>query len=499
MAEFFITILIIFYALAILFVLFHSLFDAHLIFHYIRSKIKGAQKKAPQPITYFPQVTLQLPVYNELYVVERLLDAVSQIHWPAENLEIQVLDDSTDETTDFIAGKVALMKLKGIKVHHIRRNNRDGYKAGALKHGLSLAQGEFIAVFDSDFVPAPDFLHATIPHFYNDAIGMVQTKWGHINKSASWLTGLQAMALDGHFTIEQSGRNAGGYFINFNGTAGVWRRQAIIDAGNWQADTLTEDLDLSYRAQMAGWKFAYLEDYLTPAELPPMVSALKSQQYRWTKGGAETARKNMKKLWRSPQPLGVKMHGAFHLVYSIGFVCIILYVLLTVPLLFVKQYYPAYDVVFTFSKIAGLSFFIYILHYAISYMSSTEGPVMKRAGRFIIDFPFFVSLFIGLSFNNSLGIIKGYLGIKSSFIRTPKFNQLNDLKKMVSNKYVKTRIDWITITESLLVVYFLFGIITAVRFENFGSLPLLFMAFAGFCMMIYFTLDEIKLLRRVNG
>jgi cellulose synthase/poly-beta-1,6-N-acetylglucosamine synthase-like glycosyltransferase len=271
---------------------------------------------------------------------------------------------------------------------------------------------------------------------------MVQTNWGHINKETSLLAKLQAMALDGHFSIEQQGRNAAGYFINFNGTAGVWRKQTILDAGNWQADTLTEDFDLSYRAQMKGWQFKYLEDFTTPAELPPLISALKSQQFRWTKGGAETARKNLKTLFSSPLSLSVKLHGAFHLIYSVGFISIITCVVLTVPLLFVKEFYPQYNTVFKISRIVGISFFIYILHYFISYFNNTKGSITERISGFVFQFPIFVSLFIGISLSNSIGIFQGYLGIKSGFVRTPKFNTITSEDKVMKSKYAQTKINW---------------------------------------------------------
>jgi cellulose synthase/poly-beta-1,6-N-acetylglucosamine synthase-like glycosyltransferase len=281
MLDVVVNIVVVLYVLAILFVLFHSLFDAHLIYHYLRSHRK--LNKAVYQHEILPFVTVQLPVYNEMNVVERLLDAVAAIDYPADKFEIQVLDDSTDETSVLMAQKIAVLQQRNIAVTHIQRQNREGFKAGALKHGLTMAKGEYIAVFDADFLPSSDFLKQTIPFFADPCIGMVQTKWGHINKDTSLLAKLQAIALDGHFSVEQQGRNAGGFFINFNGTAGVWRKQTILDAGNWQADTLTEDLDLSYRAQMKGWQFKYLEDVVTPAELPPLVSALKSQQFRWTK------------------------------------------------------------------------------------------------------------------------------------------------------------------------------------------------------------------------
>ncbi len=400
------------------------------------------------------------------------------------------MDDSTDETSAIIARKILFLQQQNISIQHIQRTNREGFKAGALKNGLSLAKGEYLAVFDADFLPSKDFLKRTIPFFADPSIGMVQTKWGHINKETSLLARLQAIALDGHFSIEQQGRNAAGYFINFNGTAGVWRKQAILDAGNWQADTLTEDFDLSYRAQMKGWRFKYLEDFITPAELPPLVSALKSQQFRWTKGGAETAKKNLRKLFASPLSLPVKMHGAFHLVYSLGFISIITYALLSVPLLFVKESYPQFSFVFKISSFVGVSFLIYIFHYFISYFNNTKGSFSNRLFSFIIHFPLFVSLFIGVSLSNAIGIIQGYLGIKSGFVRTPKFNAITTADKVMKSKYAQTNINWLTFTEGLLSFYFLYGLIQAFYFKNYGSMPLLLMAFTGFSMVFWWSIQE---------
>lgn len=488
MLEVSVNIILVLYALAILFVLIHSLFDAHLIYHYLHSF-----KKKPQifyPEDFIPFVTVQLPVYNELYVVERLIDAVVSIEYPTDKIEIQILDDSTDETTDLIAKKVESLQHKGIKIYHIRRNNREGFKAGALKHGLSLAKGEFFAVFDADFLPSKDFLQKTLPYFLDSSVGMVQTKWGHLNKHTSLLANLQAIALDGHFSIEQQGRNAAGYFINFNGTAGIWRKETILDAGNWQADTLTEDFDLSYRAQMKGWKFQYLENVITFAELPPAVSALKSQQFRWTKGGAETAKKHFKTMLLSKLPLPVKWHGVFHLIYSFGFISILTCTILTVPIIFVKEYYPQYGLFFKASSILVLSFSIYILHYFISYLKNTQGNFFKKLFGFIIYFPLFVSLFIGLSLSNAYGIIQGCLGIKSSFIRTPKFNATSTGNKKMRNKYLQTKLNWLTFTEGLLIFYFLFGLIQSIYFKNYSMVPLLLMAFIGFLMVFGWSLTE---------
>ena len=313
-------------------------FGAHgfvMVYHYMKQR--GLDSIQP-PLIETPIVTVQLPIFNELYVASRLIDAVCTLDYPKEKLEIQVLDDSTDETFEVIANAVEHYQTIGYDIKHIHRTNRSGYKASALKHGLETARGEFIAIFDADFVPNKDFLKKTIPYFFADPkIGVVQTRWEHINREYSMLTRTQAFALDGHFVIEQDVRNKAGFFIQFNGTGGVWRKETIIDAGNWQSDTLTEDLDLSYRAQLRGWKFKYLTDVTSPAELPAEVNALKSQQFRWTKGAIETARKILPEVWKAKIPLRVKIHSTFHLTNNIVFPFIILAGILNVPLVFIKQ------------------------------------------------------------------------------------------------------------------------------------------------------------------
>ncbi|HZH01609.1 MAG TPA: cellulose synthase family protein [Flavisolibacter sp.] len=491
MIDFIVALLVVLYGLALFFMVFHSLSDAHLIYHYLTSGHKN--KKTSFSEIAQPSVTIQLPIYNEVYVVERLLEAVAAIDYPKDKTEIQVLDDSTDETSDVIKEKVVCLRQKNIDVQHIKRANREGFKAGALKHGLSLANGELIAVFDADFLPPKDFLHKTLPYFTDEHIGMVQTKWGHINKEASLLTNLQAIALDGHFSIEQTGRNAAGYFINFNGTGGVWRKQCILDAGNWEADTLTEDLDLSYRAQLKDWKFIYLEDVTTPAELPPVMSAFKSQQFRWAKGGAETARKNMRKLLLSNQSFSVKWHGLFHLVYSLGFVSIITSLVLSLPLILVRDHYPEYDNFFTVNMIVAYSFLIYILHYFISYQKNNTGSFSKKLAGFIVRFPLFVSLFIGVSLNNAIGIIQGYLGIKSGFVRTPKFNT-NTVKFWPQNKYTESRIKLTTVLEGLLALYFIAGILLAIQSKHYVHTFIFLMAAAGFSFVCIATFRENQLM-----
>ena len=288
-------IILFIYGLCLVLIFFYSVLQLSLAIAYVRNK-KRKKKKVTFDPANAPMVTVQLPMFNELYVAERIIETCAAFDYPKDKLQIQVLDDSTDETKDVIAKKVAEVAARGINIQHVHRVDRTGYKAGALDAAMDKVQGDFIAIFDADFVPEPDFLQKTMPYFEDEKIGVVQTRWGHINKDYSILTELQAFGLNGHFAIEQGGRNAAGHFINFNGTGGVWRKKCIEDAGGWEHDTLTEDLDLSYRAQMKGWKFQYLEDVVAPAELPITMSALKSQQHRWMKGGAECFIKMWKRL-----------------------------------------------------------------------------------------------------------------------------------------------------------------------------------------------------------
>mgnify|MGYP005988785955 FL=1 len=328
------------YTLALLLVFFYSLAQLNLLFNYLKHKKKGnhgplidLSKKE-----LVPYVTIQLPIYNEAYVVERLLENIAFMEYPKDRLEIQVLDDSTDASVEKTASLIKGLQDKGLDIVHVRRTNREGYKAGALKEGLAIAKGSLIAIFDADFLPQKDWLLQTVPHFGSEDIGVVQTRWGHINRNYSILTRIQAFALDAHFTLEQVGRNAQGHFINFNGTAGIWRKECILDAGNWEGDTLTEDLDLSYRAQLKNWRFKYLEEVETPAELPVVISAARSQQFRWNKGGAENFRKSVAKVLRAPHLSGkTKFHGVMHLLNSSMFLCVFLVGVLSIPMMYIKN------------------------------------------------------------------------------------------------------------------------------------------------------------------
>jgi len=344
---------------------------------------------------------------NELYVMKRLLKNIAKLEYPKGKLEIQVLDDSTDESIETTAKHIKKIQEKGIDIQHIRRTNRKGFKAGALKEGLKTAKGEFIAIFDADFLPKKDWLLQTIPYFKDDKIGVVQTRWGHINRNYSTLTKIQAFALDAHFTLEQVGRNSQGHFINFNGTAGVWRKKCIYDAGNWEGDTLTEDLDLSYRAQLKKWKFKYLENVETPAELPVIISAARSQQFRWNKGGAENFQKMMKRVVKSKNvSVKTKIHSLLHLLNSSMFTFIFLVAVLSIPMLYIKNEYAHLKMYFYVMSFFVISSLIFFICYWVMYKSIYGGGI-KNFFKYIGAFFTFFSIAMGFSLHNTIAVLEG--------------------------------------------------------------------------------------------
>ena len=480
------TTIIIIYTISLLLIFMYSLAQLNLLLNYLASK----KVKDNSPLFDFskpeeiPFVTIQLPVYNEMYVMERLLDNIAKMDYPADKLEIQVLDDSTDETVETTRAHVEALAATGLDIKHITRTDRTGFKAGALKEGLVVAKGEFIAIFDSDFLPQTDWLKRTVPYFKDEQIGVVQTRWGHLNRNYSILTKIQAFALDAHFTLEQVGRNSKGHFINFNGTAGLWRKTCIIDAGNWEGDTLTEDLDLSYRAQLKNWKFKYLENVETPAELPIVISAARSQQFRWNKGGAENFQKMMSRVLKSKNiSAKTKMHGLLHLLNSTMFLNVLIVGVLSIPMLYIKNEYThlkPYFYVMSFFVVSSIIFFIcYWFMYKNIY-----GSGFKNFIRYIGMFFVFFSIAMGFSLHNSIAVLEGHWGKKSEFVRTPKFN-INTLKDtLIKNKYIKKTISIHVIFEGLLMSYFAFGMYSAFivgdQGGDFGLFPFHLMLFLGF-------------------
>ncbi|HMB63923.1 MAG TPA: cellulose synthase family protein [Eudoraea sp.] len=470
------------YSISLMLIFFYSLAQLNLLLNYLgNKKLNEVSPKFnlldPKEI---PFVTIQLPIYNEEYVMERLLENIAKIEYPKSKLEIQVLDDSTDNSVIETEQMIAALHETGLDITHIRRENRQGFKAGALKEGLKIAKGDFIAIFDADFLPASDWLKKTVIYFKDEEIGVVQTRWGHINRDYSTLTKIQAFALDAHFTLEQVGRNSKGHFINFNGTAGIWRKECILDAGNWEGDTLTEDLDLSYRAQLKNWKFKYLEDVETPAELPVVISAARSQQFRWNKGGAENFRKSVWSVINAKNiSFKTKFHGVMHLLNSSMFLCVFAVAVLSIPMLYIKNIFGHLEWIFQVTNFFIISTVILFICYWFTY-KSIQGSGFDKFVDYIKLFFTFFSVALGFSLHNSIAVLEGHMGKRSEFVRTPKFNLSNITDSWKDNKYLTRKLSPNMILEFGLMVYFLFGMYSAIPLNDFGLFPFHVMLFLGF-------------------
>ena len=478
-------LLMIVYSISLILVLFYSLSQLNLLWNYVQYK----KKKEKHPLLdltkseSIPFITIQLPVFNELYVMERLLKCINQIEYPREKLEVQVLDDSTDESVELTRRLVEDLKIDGLDIVQIRRKNRVGFKAGALKEGLKSAKGEFIAIFDADFLPQSNWLLQTVSQFENEEIGVVQTRWSHINRDYSILTQVQAFALDAHFTLEQVGRNSKGHFMNFNGTAGVWRKTCVLDAGNWEGDTLTEDLDLSYRAQLKNWKFKYLEDVETPSELPVVMSSIRSQQFRWNKGGAENFQKMAKRVIISKEvKSSSKIHSILHLLNSTMFLNVFFMGVLSIPMLYIKNEWGHLSLYFDLSSFFIVSTIIFFCCYWVLYRYKKGGGLMNFIEYIKIFFTFY-TIAMGFSYHNSLAVLEGHRGKRSDFIRTPKFNIKTLKDSWRKNKYTTKKISKNVIVEGVLALYFLFGMYSAFivgKEGDFGLFPFHLIFFIGF-------------------
>ncbi|MCB1173034.1 MAG: glycosyltransferase family 2 protein [Leptospiraceae bacterium] len=428
-----------------------------------------------------PQVTIQLPVYNEFYVVDRLLAAVSQIKWPRHKLEIQVLDDSTDETRDKLDGLVQRYKRRGFIIKHLHRTKRQGHKAGALKAGLTLARGGFIAIFDADFVPASDFLLRTIPFFADPAIGMVQTRWGHINGNYSMLTKAQAIGLDGHFVVEQVARNANQLWMNFNGTGGIWRKQCILDAGNWQADTLTEDFDLSYRAELAGWKFRYFKDVVNPAEIPATIAAYRSQQFRWCKGSLQTAVKLIPRILGSTFGWKIKAEATVHLLNYSVHPLMVLNILLLLPVLTIEIWsdmsYTDFPllVLFAAASLLGVATFG-----PLTFYSYSQRELYQDWRQRLWYLPMLTILGSGIALSNTRAYLEAVIGKQSAFQRTPKLRIESQNDLTISRKKYRQAMDPMFLLEIGMGLYCLGTVYFAVVADRFLVTGFLLLYAAGF-------------------
>jgi cellulose synthase/poly-beta-1,6-N-acetylglucosamine synthase-like glycosyltransferase len=441
---------------------------------YTYFKYKRRPLNVTSPLSHCPTITVQLPIYNEMYVVRRLLDAAVRLRYPKELLEIQVLDDSTDETSAIAREHIRKLRTAGHTITYLHRDHRRGFKAGALQAGLEQAEGELIAIFDADFVPGDDFLLKTVPYFSDARVGMVQTRWGHINRRYSLLTHLQSIFLDAHFMLEHTMRNRSGRFFNFNGTAGIWRKDAILSSGGWQHDTLTEDLDLSYRAQLKGWKFIFLPEVVTPAEIPVDMNSFKTQQFRWSKGSIETAKKLLCRILKSSQPLPVKVESFCHLTGNISYLLVLLLAVLA---------YPALVIRITMGWRTLLLFdFIFLLGSTLPvglYFIISQREVNERWPAKIFYLPLLMALGIGFCVNNGRAVMEALVGHKTAFLRTPKFRieeKADDWKHKKYRSYAGTAS---IVIELALGCYFLSAIVFAVRVQVYASLPFLLMFCGG--------------------
>ena len=447
-----------------------------LVYNYYKNRKRIAGP--PPEISAWPRVTVQLPIYNEKYVIERLVEAIAAFDYPRELLDIQVLDDSTDETQEVAANCVERYRQLGVPISHIHRDNREGFKAGALQEGLKSARGEFVAIFDADFIPPADFLRRTVPYFIDQKLAMVQTRWSYVNRHYSALTEVEAILLDGHFVIEHSSRFRTGLFFNFNGTAGIWRRIAIEDAGGWQHDTLTEDTDLSYRAQLCGWHFTYLPEIDCPSELPVEMSAFKSQQARWAKGLMQTAKKILPRVLRSEMPTAVKAEAVFHLTANISYPLMVFMSIILLPAMIVRFYQGWVQVL-----IIDLPLFLASTCSISSfYLAAERALYPKTWKRTFLYLPFVMAVGIGLSVRNALAVIEAIAGVKSEFVRTPKYRVEGGAQgagAWAKKKYHKSA-GWLPFAEVGLGLYFAGAVFYALQNENYATVPFLLLFVWGY-------------------
>jgi cellulose synthase/poly-beta-1,6-N-acetylglucosamine synthase-like glycosyltransferase len=433
--------------------------------------------RLPTPSARFeqlPHVTIQLPIFNEMYVTERLIGAVARIDYPRDRLEIQVLDDSTDETQGIARACVDRLRSDGLDISYVHRTNRQGFKAGALENGLALAKGELVAVFDADFIPEPDFLRRSVHFFTDPGVGMVQARWGHLNRDYSALTQAQAILLDGHFIIEHNARSRSGCFFNFNGTAGIWRRTAIEDGGGWQHDTLTEDLDLSYRAQMKGWRFVYLSDLVTPAEVPVEMSSFKTQQHRWAKGSIQTALKLWPLIRKANLPREVRREAFFHLTANVAYLLMIPLTILLPITVVVRVSHGWYEVL-----LLDIPFFAAATLSVLAFYAASQAYRGRSWWDRVKYLPFVMALGIGLSVNQARAVVEAVMGYETGFTRTPKHG-VKRAGESVARKRYKAALTFQPIVELALAAYMTYGVMYLVERQVYYSLPFLVLFQVGF-------------------
>ena len=445
----------------------------YLVYLYMKNKDR-APLPAPE-LTVLPRVTVQLPIFNEMYVADRLIGAVCDMDYPRELLEIQVLDDSTDETSEIAALAVRRHASRGFDIRHMHRVDRTGYKAGALEAGMKESTGEFVAIFDADFIPPRDFLKKTLPYLASDpGVGMVQARWGHINQDYSLLTKIQSILLDAHFVLEHGGRHRAGCFFNFNGTAGVWRREAIASAGGWQHDTLTEDLDLSYRAQLAGWRFIFLPHVVSPAEVPVEMNSFKSQQHRWAKGSIQTCMKLLPRILRSKQPLGIKAEAFFHLSANFNYLLMSVLSILMFPAMWVR-----YNMGWTEMLLIDVPLFCAATLSVGNFYVVSQRELYPDWRARLKYLPFLMSIGIGLCVNNTRAVLEALFGKQSEFARTPKYGIERQGDEWVGKKYHQS-LGVQPLVELALGLYFSATVFYALAHQIYGTIPFLMLFQVGF-------------------
>jgi cellulose synthase/poly-beta-1,6-N-acetylglucosamine synthase-like glycosyltransferase len=444
----------------------------YLVYLYMSNRDK--EPKQGPALSPTPVVTIQLPLYNEMYVADRLIEAVCRIDYPRDCFEIQVLDDSTDETRQIAELATRRFAAQGIDIKYIHRTDRTGYKAGALEAGMETARGEFIGIFDADFIPTPDFLTRLMPHFVDAGVGMVQARWGHINQDYSLLTKIQSILLDGHFVLEHGGRNRGGRFFNFNGTAGIWRRTAIVDAGGWQHDTLTEDLDLSYRAQLRGWRFVFVSDVIAPAEVPVEMNAFKSQQHRWAKGSVQTCMKLLPQILGADLPLGVKVEAFFHLTANFNYILMCVLSVLIFPSMVIRYNMGWYEMLLIDVPLFFAATFSFCNFYTVCQREIHSD--WRARLKYV---PFLMSVGIGLSINNTRAVFEAVFHKDTAFERTPKYHIEANADEWVGKKY-RQSVAVQPLIELMLGLYFTWTVFYALANGIYGTLPFLVLFQVGF-------------------
>lgn len=471
-----------------------SIYGAHRLWMlWLYYKHKQDEPKPMGGADYEPMVTVQLAIFNEMNVVERLVDSVVRMDWPKDRLEIQVLDDSTDETVHVAKAVCDKYAALGFDISHIHRTDRTGFKAGALEHGLKTAKGEVVAMFDADFIPTEDFLRKAVPHFADPKVAFVQGCWAHLNRDFSLLTQVQAILLDGHFVFEHTARNRSNAFFNFSGTAGMWRVAAIEDAGGWQHDTITEDADLSYRAQLKGWKGVYLKDLVVPAELPVDVNAFKSQQHRWAKGNAQVIRKLMKTIWKSDASLHTKLECWFHLSANCNYLLMVLLAVIMVPCMVIRAGTPWYVLLSTDGPFFLLNAVSVGLYFGLSQRELTDNRGWSSRLKYI---PGLMSLGIGLGLNQAKAVLEGFFTNDKEFKRTPKLG-VDANGKTLNKRAYKVPKSLITFLELGFAFYYLAAVVISIQMHKWASVPFLVLFFNGFAYMSLFSLLDMQLFRRL--